>query len=52
MSFGLNDEDWVDPADEEPIKCRDCRDWDPCPRCGECGFCSTRDDWTNADDGC
>lgn len=42
MSFGLRDEDWVDPP-EEPVyegACRDCARFTECP-CG-CGwgFCA------------
>lgn len=53
MSFGLRDEDWVDPDDPIPIKCRDCEYWQPCP-CG-CGYgwCADRAcDFTEEDDGC
>lgn len=53
MSFGLRDEDWVDPDDPEPIKCRDCDCWAECP-CG-CGWgwCTdNRCEFTKEDDGC
>lgn len=48
MSFGLRDEDWVDP-DPEEIKCRDCTRWAECP-CG-CGWgwCKAMDDFTKGD---
>ena len=36
MSFGLRDQDWVDPPEEPPVICRDCRNWTECP-CG-CGL--------------
>lgn len=31
MSFGLRDEDWVEPDPEPIIKCRDCEFWERCP---------------------
>ena len=42
MSFGLRDEDWVDPDPPRIVKCRDCEEWVVCP-CG-CGI-----GWCNAD---
>lgn len=39
MSFGLRDEDWVDPDPEVFVRCRDCERYTPCP-CGcEWGIC-------------
>lgn len=52
MSFGLRDEDWVEP-DEQPVsQCRDCDDWIGCA-CG-CGWgwCRVNGDFTREDDGC
>ena len=51
MSFGLEDEDWVDPDDEE-TRCDECGFWHPCP-CG-CGFgwCDRDATFADADDGC
>ena len=42
VSFGLRDEDWVDPDPSRIVKCRDCEEWVVCP-CG-CGM-----GWCNAD---
>ncbi len=53
MSFGLRDEDWVEPDETESIKCRDCEYWAECP-CG-CGYgwCTdSRCEFTKEDDGC
>lgn len=52
MSFGLRDEDWVEPEDPEPIKCRDCDEWGRCP--GDCGYgwCRLNGEFTREDDGC
>ena len=36
MSFGLRDEDWVDPDPEPIVKCRDCEEFVAC-ECG-CGW--------------
>ena len=45
MSFGLRDEDWVEPDPEPIIKCRDCGcEW---------GWCSeSKNDFTREDDEC
>lgn len=52
MSFGLHDEDWVDPDPVEPIKCIDCNKWYECPYCGEEGWCLEFMEFTKWDDGC
>lgn len=41
MSFGLRDEDWVEPDPEPIIKCRDCEFWERCPSGCEWGWCTT-----------
>lgn len=53
MSFGLKDEDWVDPEEHRPILCRDCEYWEQCP-CGcNWGWCTDFfQDFTRGDDGC
>lgn len=51
MSFGLRDEDWVDP-DDETVECMKCEFWEPCPcDCGY-GWCSEKDEFTERDDEC
>lgn len=52
MSFGLNDESWVEPDDPVPVKCRDCEDWVECP--AECGWgwCTTNGEFTREQDEC
>ena len=52
MSFGLRDEDWVDPPEQEPIKCHDCDEWFECD-CG-CfyGWCKSGKCFTHGDDEC
>lgn len=52
MSFGLNDEDWVNPDESEPIQCKDCDSWTECP-CG-CGMGWCGDDccFTDGDSDC
>lgn len=52
MSFGVRDEDWVDPEPEEERTCGECDMWIPCP-CGcRWGWCSVADDYTDENDGC
>lgn len=52
MSFGLRDEDWVDPDEEKPVPCRRCEHWEPCPcGCGK-GWCSYCEEFTDEDDEC
>lgn len=52
MSFGVRDEDWVEPDPEPIIKCRECPEWSECP-CG-CGYgiCGQSGDYTREDDEC
>lgn len=52
MSFGLRDQDWVDPPEEQPVICRDCRNWTECP-CG-CGYgwCREYKEHTHETDDC
>lgn len=52
MSFGLRDEDWVDPEPEVWVRCSDCPEWVKCPRCGECGWCLADGEFTSFDHGC
>lgn len=53
MSFGLRDEDWVEPDLEPIIKCRDCEFWERCPSGCEWGWCTDhRREFTREDDEC
>lgn len=53
MSFGLRDEDWVEPDPEPIIKCRDCEFWERCPSGCEWGWCTDhRCEFTREDDEC
>ena len=52
MGFGLSDSSWLEPDDEEPLKCHDCEFWNECPcGCGH-GWCSMNSEFTEGDDGC
>lgn len=52
MSFGLRDEDWIEPDPVQAVKCRECDDWDECP-CG-CGYgwCFANKEFTHEDEEC
>lgn len=53
MSFGYYDKDWVEPDDEQPIKCEDCDNYVAC-ECG-CGWgwCSDIGDFVKGEwEGC
>lgn len=46
MGFGINDNDWIDPPDEEPVRCGDCLDWRRCPDGCRWGWCKLSDEFT------
>ena len=52
MSFGLRDQDWVDPPEEPPIICRDCGRWTECPCVCGYGWCSSFKEFTHETDDC
>lgn len=51
MSFGLRDQDWVDPPEPETFKahCRDCTNCRMCP-CGDHGFCTEIGEYVEPDE--
>lgn len=52
MSFGYEDEDWVDPDEGDGAPCCECECWEPCPcGCGE-GWCERMREFTRRDEAC
>lgn len=41
MSFGLRDEDWIDPDEGEIVECRNCENWNECPENDKWGWCES-----------
>ena len=52
MSFGLNDEDWVEPEPTVTVKCRYCEYWAECPSGCGWGWCTDNGEFTKSDEEC
>lgn len=52
MSYGIRDEDWVDPPERIPLICKKCIEWNECPHCGEYGWCEAEEMMARWDDQC
>lgn len=52
MSFGIRDEDWVNPDPEPVIICANCEHYEPCPcECGW-GWCKANEWHTHETENC